>query len=275
MPQDHPTSQDWWQYPPWLQEAAERAKGLKVGANLVYRRVTASANDDVRSLAQQGAPDGLVVVADEQTHGRGRLGRRWVAPAGSSLLLSVLFRHTMPVQRAAQLTMLVGLAALEGIEATLGIRADLKWPNDVLLGERKLGGILAELEPYDGYLRWAVVGLGLNVNADLSSHPEIGQAAISLREATGIEVDRGPLLLALLRALSRRYARLASGESPVEEWQSRLCTLGRRVTVEAGGERYSGTAEFVTPEGSLFVRQDDGTRREVLAGDVKLCSRLE
>ena len=71
MPQDHPTSQDWWQYPPWLQEAAERAKGLKVGANLVYRRVTASTNDDVRSLAQQGAPDGLVVVADEQTHGRG------------------------------------------------------------------------------------------------------------------------------------------------------------------------------------------------------------
>ncbi|NPV07599.1 MAG: biotin--[acetyl-CoA-carboxylase] ligase [Anaerolineae bacterium] len=275
MPQDSPSSQDWWQYPPWLQQVAERAKGLKVGGNLIYRRATASTNDDVRQLALKGAPEGLVVLADEQTHGRGRLGRPWLAPAESSLLLSVLFRHPLPMSETAQLTMLVGLAALESIEVTLGLRCALKWPNDVMLGDRKLGGILAETEAWGHRLRWAVVGLGLNVNVDFSSYPELQSVATSLREATGEEVDRGELLLALLRALSRRYAQLVDGASPVEEWQSRLCTLGRRVTVESSNERFSGTADFVTPEGSLFVRLDDGTRREVLAGDVKLRSQLE
>jgi BirA family biotin operon repressor/biotin-[acetyl-CoA-carboxylase] ligase len=256
--------------PEWLAAARERTRGLKVGGKLIYRAVTASTNDDVRALALQGAPDGLVVLADEQTHGRGRLGRAWVAPAGDCLLLSVLYRCTIPLTQAAQLGMLTTLSALEAIEGLTGIRAELKWPNDILLQGRKAGGILMELDSAGDRLRWAVVGLGLNVNADFSGLPEIAGSAISLKEMAGASLDRGELLALLLLALSRRYARFLQGASPFAEWQSRLGTLGRQVVAQVGEEVLSGLAEFVVPEGTLFLRLEDGSRRELFAGDVRL-----
>jgi len=264
---------DWWQYPEWLAAAHNRVRLLKVGGMLIYRAVTASTNDDARALALQGAPDGLVVLADEQTHGRGRLGRSWVAPAGTSLLLSVLYRCSIPLGHSSQLGMLTTLSALEGIESLFGIEAELKWPNDILLQSRKAGGILSELESAGERLRWAVVGLGLNVNSDFSGHPELADTAISLKDAVGSQVERGELLVAFLRALSRRYARFLAGEAPVAEWQSRLGTLGRQVVAEVGEETLSGLAEFATPEGTLFLRLEDGSRRELFAGDVRVRSQ--
>lgn len=270
MLQEAASPQDWWQYPPWLADVAERLKLLKVGGTLIYRRSTASTNDDVRTLAKQGAPDGLVVVADEQTHGRGRLDRVWEAAPESSLLLTVLLRCALPLSRSAQLTMLVGLATLDALEQAAGVQAELKWPNDVMLGGRKLAGILAECDTDCEHIRWAAIGLGLNVNNDFSDRPELADVATSLKAHLGQEVERGPLLATLLRRLSVRYSRLLAGEEPVAEWQAHLGTLGRQVTVTSAEEAFSGLAEFVTPEGSLFVRLDDGTRREVFAGDVKL-----
>ncbi|MHB0877736.1 MAG: biotin--[acetyl-CoA-carboxylase] ligase [Anaerolineae bacterium] len=269
MLQEAVPTQDW-QYPPWLTDAAGRLKLLKIGGNLIYRRVTSSTNDDVRLLARQGAPDGLVVVADEQTHGRGRLGRAWFAPPESCLLLTVLLRCAIPLPRAAQLTMLMGLATLEALEQTVGVRAELKWPNDVMLDGRKLAGILSECDSDCERVRWAAVGLGLNVNCDFSEQPDLASQATSLRTHLGREVERGPLLAALLRSLSIRYSRMLAGADPVSEWESRLGTLGRPVTVSSGLETFAGLAEFITPEGSLFVKLDDGSRREVFAGDVKL-----
>lgn len=270
MSEEAATAPEWWQYPQWLAEAAERLKLLKIGGNLIYRQTTASTNDDVRLLATQGAPDGLVVVADEQTHGRGRLGRTWVAPAGSCLLLTVLLRHPLPVARAAQLTMIAGLATLDAVEQVAGVSAELKWPNDVMLDGRKLAGILSEVDSDCDRLRWAAVGMGVNVNCDFADRPDLADTATSLRLHTGHDVNRGALLVALLRGLSIRYSRLIAGWDPLADWQARLGTLGQQVTVSTGSEAYSGLAEFVTPEGSLFVRLDDGSRREVFAGDVKL-----
>ena len=262
--------QEWWQYPEWLAAAYERLRLLKVGGNLIYRRSTASTNDDARALAVQGAPDGLVVLADEQTHGRGRLGRPWFAPAGTCLLLSVLFRCAIPITGASQLTMLMALAASDAVEAVTGLRPELKWPNDVMLNERKVGGILSEMESSGQHLRWAAIGMGLNVNVDLSDNPDLAGSATSLKSILGNEVARGDLLVALLRGLSIRYSRLLKGQGPLEEWQSRLGTLGRQVTAQIGEETVSGLADFVTAEGSLFLRLADGSRREVFAGDVKL-----
>ncbi len=270
MPQDSASTETQRHYPPWVESVVSRLRLLKVGSEFVYRPVTSSTNDDTRNLALEGAPDGLVVLADEQSHGRGRLGRAWLAPPETCLLLSVLFRRSIPVEQAGQLTMLMGLAALDAIREVAGLEAELKWPNDLMLSGRKVGGILSEVQLSGSRLRWAVVGLGLNVNADLSGYPEIADSAISLKDVVGREVDRGALLLVLMRALSVRYTHFLGGEPPVDEWQSHLSTLGREVTVQACRESFQGLAEFVTAEGSLFVRLADGTRREVLAGDVKL-----
>jgi BirA family biotin operon repressor/biotin-[acetyl-CoA-carboxylase] ligase len=257
-------------YPPWLADVAGRSQRLRIGGTIIYRAVTASTNDDARALARQGAPEGLVVLADEQTHGRGRLGRKWYAPAGTSLLLSVILRPSLPLERAAQLTMLMGLATLDAIKSVTGLEAGLKWPNDIVLGERKAGGILSELESDGGLVRWAVVGLGLNVNCDMSTFPEVAASATSLQAVVGAEVNRAELLLALLRSLSVRYVRFKRGQQPYDEWQAHLRTLGQPVEVECGVERLEGTAEFASPEGNLFIRLGDGTLREISAGDVKL-----
>ncbi|MGQ9554691.1 MAG: biotin--[acetyl-CoA-carboxylase] ligase [Anaerolineae bacterium] len=262
--------QEWWQYPDWLAAAYKRLRHLKVGANLIYRRSTASTNDDARVLAIQGAPDGLIVLADEQTHGRGRLSRSWFAPPETCLLLSVLFRCSIPIARAPQLAMLMSLATLDAVEAVAGLRAELKWPNDFILNGRKVGGILSEVESAGQYLRWAVVGLGLNVNADFSHHPDLADSATSLKSVLGNEVNRGDLLVALVRSLSIRYSRFLKGEEPLTEWQERLGTIGRQVTVQIGDETVCGLADFVTAEGSLFLRLANGSRREIFAGDVKL-----
>ena len=267
--------QEWWRYPPWVESVAGRVTQLKVGRILIYRRVTASTNDDVRLLAREGAPDGLVVVADEQTHGRGRLGRPWIAPAEACLLLSVLFRRPFPMERVGQLSMIMGLAALDAIQGVTGLRAGLKWPNDIILADRKVGGILSEVESQGKLMRWAIVGLGLNANADFSPYPELAETAVSLAAVLGREVDRSELLASLLRSLSARYARLVEGSSPVEEWQARLGTLGRRVSVRTARDTVTGEAEFVSDEGSLFVRLDDGSRCEVFAGDVQLSEATE
>ncbi len=273
MVQDAATTQDKQVYPQWLAQVAPQLQGLKVGGKLVYRSVTASTNDDVRNLAIAGAPDGLVVLADSQTHGRGRLGRRWFSPPEGSLILSALFRHPAPVEQAQRFTMIAGLALLDAISAVTRLRAELKWPNDVLVSGRKVAGILAETESSGPRLRWAVVGIGANVDIDFTPYPDLADSATSLSREAGRVVERGPLLVALIRALSRRYAALVAGGSPLEEWSSRLATLGQPVEVESGRSRFAGMAEGVTPEGALLVRLEDGSQQELLAGDVKLRSR--
>lgn len=260
-------------YPDWLARVAPQLQGLKVGGNLVYRDVTASTNDDARSLAQAGAPDGLVVLADCQTHGRGRLGRPWVSPPGGSLLLSALLRHPAPVHEAQQFTMIAGLTIRDAIAAVAGIQADLKWPNDLLIAGRKVAGILAETEAEAGKLRWVVVGMGINVDVDFSGRPELAESAVSLSQATEEPIERGPLLLELIRTFSRRYAAMVSGSSPFEEWAASLATIGQEIEAESGGNQLTGIAERVTPEGALVIKLEDGSRRELFAGDVRLRNR--
>jgi len=260
-------------YPAWLAQVAPQLQGLKVGGHLVYRDVTVSTNDDVRGLAEAGAPDGLVVLADCQTHGRGRLGRRWVSPAGGSLLLSTLLRYSAPVETASHFTMIAGLALLDAIATINGLRGDLKWPNDVLISGRKVAGILAETQAAGGRLRYVVVGIGLNVDVDFANDPDLAQVASSLSQEAGRPIERGPLLVALVRSLSRRYAALVAGASPFDEWAARLTTVGQEIEAEVGDCLIRGVADSVTPEGALRVRMEDGSRRELLAGDVRLRGR--
>jgi BirA family biotin operon repressor/biotin-[acetyl-CoA-carboxylase] ligase len=208
-----------------------------------------STNRYLLACASEGAAEGVVAVADEQTAGRGRLGRTWVAPAGSALLVSVLLRPHVPADRTHLVTLAAGLAALEAVGELSGAHAGLKWPNDVVVDDRKLAGILAEADGAGA----VIVGMGCNVRPDALAE-ELAPIA------TAIDVDRGQLLAAWLQAYD---ARLSALDSVVAEAGARSATLGRRVRVELAHETFEGTATALTDEGFLVV-----DTRVVSAGDV-------
>lgn len=249
---------------------------------------TGSTNADLMELARQGEPEGIVLVADHQTAGRGRAGRSWEAPPGSSLLMSVLLRPPAPVVEMC--TMAVSLAAAEAVEAVAGFAPALKWPNDLVwpgdgsAQDRKLAGILAEADwpagstPADGYHRppdgeriAVVVGIGVNVSWPVDLPDDLADVAIACNRVTDVEVDREDLLIALLRRLDERYTDLvATGDrgSLLGAWRARSATLGRRVRVELDRDDVEGTAVDVTEDGRLVVETAEGERRTFAVGDI-------
>ncbi len=221
-----------------------------------------STNDLVADAARSGAPEGLVVVAGVQRAGRGRLGRRWDAPAGSALLASVLLRPDgLPAARYHLLTAAVALAAAAASEELTGLRPDLKWPNDLLVGPAKLAGVLAEVAVAPGPLGpgAVVVGIGLNLTA---SPP----GATDLAAETGAAPVTGEALRVLLAGVEQRYGRW---DAVADEHRSCCSTIGRRVSVEMTGRASrTGTATDVTADGRLRVAFDDGGAEALSAGDV-------
>jgi BirA family biotin operon repressor/biotin-[acetyl-CoA-carboxylase] ligase len=232
---------------------------------------TDSTNRYLLEEARADAPEGTVVVADHQDSGRGRLGRAWVAPPGSSLLVSVLLRPELPLERLHLLTAIVALAAADACQAEAGVEAGLKWPNDLVVGPRKLGGILAETQLEGSRARAVVVGLGLNVNwGPRMRDTGLTREAVALDHLVGHEVDRARLLVALLTTLEDRYRALGEragqlGQSA--EYRRRCTSFGQTVRVELADETVTGTVADVTEEGHLLV--DVGVcLRRVTAGDV-------
>ena len=240
-----------------------------VGQAVAYWPQTDSTNDEARRLADEGAPEGLLALTEYQEAGRGRLDRAWVAPHGTSLLMSILFRPQLAPHQVQRLTMSCGLATADAIESQTGLRAGLKWPNDLVIEGAKVGGILTELGLQGTEVEYAVVGIGLNVNLDPSSLPAgLHMPATSLSHALGAQVARLPLLQALLQGIEERYLALRAGKSPHQDWAARLVTLGKPVTVTSTGSVLKGTAEGVDADGALLVRLTDGRLERVLAGDV-------
>jgi BirA family biotin operon repressor/biotin-[acetyl-CoA-carboxylase] ligase len=250
------------------------------GREFTYLPHTGSTNDVAKELAAQGAPEGTVIVADEQTAGRGRLGRRWQAPPGTCLLCSILFRPNLPPTQTQQLTMLCALAAADAIKEIANLYVWLKWPNDLIIksqtqnpkfqGWRKLAGLLTETGFTGERLEYVIVGIGINVNVKAESLPTLAPNATSILAETGQAVDRAVLLVALLTGVERRYKALQAGESPYQEWVSRLATLGKRVKATVSGETLTGVAESVDQDGALLLRTPDGTLHRLTAGDVTL-----
>jgi BirA family biotin operon repressor/biotin-[acetyl-CoA-carboxylase] ligase len=226
--------------------------------------------DQARLLAEGGASEGTVVVADVQTAGRGRLQRSWWAPPGSSLLLTVVLRPDLEPRQAQRLTMACSLAACDAIAQVSGLEAQIKWPNDVLIRGRKVCGILTELGLQGTRLQYALVGIGLNVNVDLAAAPPLMVPATSLLMEAGRPVSRLDLLVALLTGIEHRYVALRGGASTHAEWADRMATLGQYVEASSGSENWAGVAAGVDEDGALLLRLDDGTTRRLLAGDVTL-----
>lgn len=232
-----------------------------------------STQDWVRHWARLGADEGLVVQAGEQTAGRGRLDRSWWSPAGTGLYLSILLRPAIPLMQAPQLTMLVSLAAIDACRSVAGVDPQPKWPNDLLLSGRKLAGVLTEIEA-DGapaqmkQLRYAIIGLGLNVSMAFAGTP-LAETAISLAEASQQALSVNAVCDAFLASLESRYRQFGAGQTPLPEWKERLAPLGRRVRVHHEGQaELIGAARGVDGNGALLVEDDLGVTHTIWAGDV-------
>jgi BirA family biotin operon repressor/biotin-[acetyl-CoA-carboxylase] ligase len=205
-----------------------------------------------------------VVVADHQTAGRGRLDRTWEAPPGSSLLLTALLRPSLAAPRIHLVTMAVALAAADACAEVAGFSPELKWPNDLVVGGRKLAGVLAEAS-FDGTeLQWVVVGIGVNVNWPDDLPAELDGIAVAANHVAGRRVDRERLLVELLTRLETRYSSL---DSVTGDYRARCATIGRDVRVDLPGETFEGRAVDVDEDGHLVVDTVDRART-VAAGDV-------
>ncbi|ABL78885.1 biotin--[acetyl-CoA-carboxylase] ligase [Thermofilum pendens] len=233
-----------------------------------YVKTCGSTQDVADALASQGAEEGTVVVAESMTSGRGRLGRRWFAGPGG-LWFTVILRPQQ-MKHLQLLSLAAGLSVAKSVRGLYGIDARLKWPNDVVVGERKLCGILVEGKAEADALKYLLLGVGVNVNNEVPEGLE--GVATSIKEILGHPVPRLPLLKAILAGLDGYYAALKRGEPGrvVEEWKTLSSTLGRRVRVSiVGGGVVEGVAVDVTSRGELVVQKDTGGRVTVDAGDVE------
>jgi BirA family biotin operon repressor/biotin-[acetyl-CoA-carboxylase] ligase len=273
---------------------AQRALSALAGTrfhDVRWVATTGSTNADAMALARDGAPEGIVVVADHQSAGRGRRARTWLSPPGGSLLLSVLLRP--PARVADAVTMAAAVAMAEAVEQVAGVTAGLKWPNDLVIatpdGDRKLAGILAEADwpagssisggyrppaPHDRAV--VVVGIGLNVawpdRSTVAADEELAEVAdlATALNWVGREVGNVDVLVAFLHRLDEQYPALVrSGPADLlAEWRRRSATLGRRVRVDLGADDVEGTAVDVTADGHLVVQTLEGERHTLAVGDV-------
>jgi len=238
-----------------------------VGQRVIYYPSLTSTMEVAKQEAQLGAGEGTVVVADEQTAGRGRMKRVWLSPKGS-IALSIILHPS--VANLPSLVMLASLAVVHSIEAVTGLRAQVKWPNDVLVNGKKICGILIESSVRGKIVDYAIIGIGLNVNLRFADFSEIQSMATSLSAELGRDVSRLRLIRRLLVEVEGLYLALQAGGSIYEEWRDSLITLGRKIRVKSGETVYEGVAESVARDGSLLLRNFSGSLSKIVAGDATL-----
>ncbi|MGC9199650.1 MAG: biotin--[acetyl-CoA-carboxylase] ligase [Acidobacteriaceae bacterium] len=256
--------------------------GTRYPARLHHFATAESTNALLLEAAANGAPEGTLYLADAQTQGRGRGGNAWHSSPGDGLYLSVLTRIPLPLQRALWISLATGLAVQSGIAMSTGLHADIRWPNDLMLSAaggapvagpaKKVGGILVEAAVNPGpeaLLRYAVIGIGLNINHE-KFPPELESVATSLAIASGGRQSRNALLIAILRCLDQELTQLAQSEPDLLRRfaESSTWVCGKRVQVaEQGG--YRGVTAGLNADGYLLVRAEDGTERTVISGGVR------
>lgn len=244
--------------------------GLKtrfVGQRVVHYPRLSSTMEVAKREVLAGAEEGMVIIAEEQTAGKGRLERNWVSPRGSIALSVILYPDPPDLP---SLIMVASLAVVKAIESVTGLKPQIKWPNDILINGKKVCGILVESGIRDRNRTYAVIGIGINVNIETGIIGEVLLPATSLSDEMGREISRLELVKRLLVEMERLYI-LAQGSGVVyQEWRDSLETLGRMVRVSSGDTVYEGIAESVDRDGSLMIRCRDGSLRRFAAGDVTL-----
>ncbi|HEC23530.1 MAG TPA: biotin--[acetyl-CoA-carboxylase] ligase [Chloroflexi bacterium] len=239
------------------------------GANVHYYPRIGSTNDVARELAASHAPEGTLVIADEQTAGRGRMGRRWEAPPNTGLLMSLIFRPRLSPADVHRVVMVCGLAVAEACEASGAAPVAVKWPNDLQLGGKKFVGILPESAIMGDRLAWVIVGIGVNVNQVFTPPDPLYETATSLRMVTGSAHDRAALLARIMSRLNEWYGYLHD-ERLLEAWRERCTTLGQVIRARTAEGVVKGKAEEIDLSGALWIRDEAGKRHRLTASEVTL-----
>ena len=251
------------------QELSWNLQTVRIGRRIHAYETTDSTMDVAQRLAAAGEPEGSVVVAEAQGKGRGRMGRTWISPKGKGIYLSVILRPQLQLAEIPKITLVAAVGAARAVEAATGLKPEIKWPNDLLVGGKKIAGILTELNAEINRVNYMVVGIGMNVNTPADKLPAHGT---SLARELGEKVDRLEVARQLLAHLDRTYAQfIKEGMEPVlEAWRGFAGFLGRRVRVAVEGRVLDGQALDVDPSGALLVRTDTGLVESVSAGEVLL-----
>lgn len=243
----------------------------EIGKNIIYPGVVDSTNNLALELGEKGAAHGTVVIADQQTKGRGRLGRVWVSPPGVNIYMSVLLKPQFSPRDAMLLTVMAGVACCRALRDISGLIVMLKWPNDLLISDRKVGGILTETKFSGNMMHTAVVGIGINVNTELTEFPaDVRAIATSLRNESNREYSRTTLAAAILNEMETWYDMLRRGgrAEVCNEWRRLSLMIGRAVEVADDKEVYRGIAEDIDEEGQLLIKLPTGSVITINTGDL-------
>jgi BirA family biotin operon repressor/biotin-[acetyl-CoA-carboxylase] ligase len=244
-----------------------------IGRDIQVFEQTTSTNDVIEKLARDGVKEGVVVFAESQTKGRGRLGRKWISPAHKGLWFSILLRPDLRPQETTQLTVASAIALRRAIVSETNLQTEIKWPNDILIGGKKVAGILTELNAELDKVRYVILGIGVDVNLDAGEFPaELKKIATSLKIEIGEIISRAELATAILRELDLDYARICAKKFSeiAEEWEENCATIGKNVTVQIGDRKIHGRAESLDDDGALLLRTEHGRLERITGGDVTL-----
>ncbi|OXS61162.1 biotin--[acetyl-CoA-carboxylase] ligase [Cohnella sp. CIP 111063] len=255
-----------------LQELLPKLRTTSFGRRLTLLDVTDSTQNELRKLAEQGAAEGTLVIAEQQTSGRGRMGRSWVSPFGKGIWMSLLLRPPVPLPLTPQLTLLAAVALSRAISQQLPeLDIGIKWPNDLLVGGKKISGILLESAAEDERLNYVVVGLGVSANLEAGDYPEeLLDKAVSLKMASGETVNRSALIASVLEQFEQLYKLyLEQGFAPIRTlWEARSVTLGKRTELYTPQGKVVGVPLGLDEMGGLRVELEDGSLHTVYSAEV-------
>jgi BirA family transcriptional regulator, biotin operon repressor / biotin---[acetyl-CoA-carboxylase] ligase len=242
-----------------------------IGRDIRVFQETTSTNDIIEKFARDGVKEGVVVFAESQTRGRGRLGRKWASPVKKGLWFSLLLRPDLRPHETTQLTVASATALRRAIESQTGLQPEIKWPNDILLRGKKVAGILTEMNAEVDRVKYIIVGIGVDVNLNPRDFPpDLKKIATSLKIELGKTVSRAELAVNILRELDADYQRVCSEgfQDVAEEWEKHCKTIGEEVVIRTGPREIRGRAESLAEDGALLLRTEHGRPERIVGGDV-------
>jgi BirA family transcriptional regulator, biotin operon repressor / biotin---[acetyl-CoA-carboxylase] ligase len=246
-----------------------RVKGI-IGREIFFYETVGSTNTIAAELSEKTS-EGAVVLADSQERGRGRLGRTWISPAGVNIHISVILRPKIELRDATLITIMAAVACATALRKATGLDVSIKWPNDLTVSGRKLGGILTDLRTERGTIVAAIVGIGINVNSNTDAFPvEVNKIATSVKKETGKPFSREEITVAVLDEMNKWYTILQGGDNNMllSAWKRLTSTLGKKVVAIVGEETLNGVAEAVDDEGRLLLRLPSGEIKRISSGDL-------
>lgn len=250
-----------------------RKDSIRIGSEIIFYETVNSTNIIASELASKGYGEGVVIIADEQRAGKGRLGRKWLSPKGKNIYLSLILTPPILPKDAPILTLLSGVASCNALKKLFSMPVTIKWPNDLLLEDKKIGGILSEIKADIDRIIHAIVGIGINVNSEIEDFPiELRETATSIKLYSKKDSSRTDVVIMLLKEFQLWYDILLNSgkEEIIFNWQKLSSTIGRKVKAQVWNNVYVGVAESIDNDGMLILRLENNSSVKINAGDITM-----